>query len=106
MLIFTIDSNHRMGQPTTKSDMVGRLLRNNKAKIVKRCGQVILVQFFKRFNHKQTIKAKIKIEPESGEMYWVSKNNIKKLTNIQTEFENLSDLEKKQVMQWIEKLQK
>jgi len=46
-MVYIVDARNNIGHPTQKHDMVGRLIRNNKAKIIRRFGKnVIIVQLF------------------------------------------------------------
>lgn len=67
MLIFTVDARNRIGHPMKKFDMIGRLLRKQKVKIVKRYGEVILVRFLDRyFNESKTIDCEFRIGIDPG----------------------------------------
>jgi hypothetical protein len=61
MYIFVIDKNNKLGHPTNKHKMIRRMLRQKKAKIVKRIGKTILVKFlYKSFDKEVTKKYIIK----------------------------------------------
>ena len=66
MVVFVMDSRNRLGHPTTKLGMIGRLLRRGKAKIVKKYKDVMLVQIFKRFERSKTIDCEFRIGIDPG----------------------------------------
>lgn len=62
MLIFTIDKNNQFGQPTYDYEMIRKLLKKKRIKILKKIDDTILIKFlFNDFNNTPTIIRKIKM---------------------------------------------
>jgi len=67
-MVYIVDARNNIGHPTQKHDMVGRLIRNNKAKIIRRFGKnVIIVQLLNKvFDSSETIDCEFRIGIDPG----------------------------------------
>jgi len=67
-MIYIVDARNNIGHPTKKHDMVGRLIRNKKAKVIKRLNKdVIIVQLLtKVFYKSETINCEFRIGIDPG----------------------------------------
>ena len=69
MIVFVVDSRNNIGHPTRKCDMIRRLLKRGKAKVLKgglKSGQPILVQIFKKFDKSKTIDCEFRVGIDPG----------------------------------------
>jgi len=67
-MIYIVDARNKIGHPTKKHDMVGRLIRNERAKIIKRLNKdVMIVQLLtKVFSKSETIDCEFRIGIDPG----------------------------------------